>query len=152
MPVICSSCGGQKPYGDFIQISYKADPQGYYREIHQRANGIRIYKWLPIETKIELKNREIGVYCYHDGSSILDGMLTQEEVEMIVDRRLPLQHAFDSENLVRDLMELGKRIRSDVHVHEINADQGAFAEQITMPRWMQSKLKVMGIEKLYEHQ
>ncbi|REK76081.1 DUF1998 domain-containing protein [Paenibacillus paeoniae] len=152
MPVICSTCGGHKPYGDFVQISYKADPQGYYREIHQRANGIRISEWRPIEANMEFKIHDTGVYCYDDGSSILDGMLTLEEVEMIVDRRFPLLHAFDSENLVRDLFELGKRIRSDVYAHEINAEQGVFADQITMPKWMQSKLNVMGIEKLYQHQ
>lgn len=153
MPVICSACGGQRPYGDFIQISYKADPKGYYRKIHQRANGIRVSEWRSLEPDTESYiNKPSGVYCSHDRHSILDDMLTPEEMELLTDRRLPVQHVFDSEKLVQNLLELGTRIRSDVHVHQIDANQGAYADQILMPSWLQRKLHSLGINKLYEHQ
>lgn len=153
MPVICSACGGQRPYGDFIQISYKADPKGYYRKIHQRANGIRVSEWRSLEPDTESYiNKPSGVYCSHDRHSILDDMLTPEEMELLIDRRLPVQQTFDSENLVQNLLELGTRIRSDVHVHQIDANQGAYADQILMPSWLQRKLHSLGINKLYEHQ
>lgn len=153
MPVLCLTCGGQRPYGDFIQISYKADPKGYYREIHQRANGIRMSDWCPIEDDVEMfQNRHAGLYCSHDGSSVIDGMLMAEEAELLTDRRLPVQQAFNSGELVVDLLELGKRIRSDVHTHEIDEQQGAYAEHIPLSSWLMRKLQIMGIEQLYEHQ
>ena len=144
MPVICSSCGGQRPYGDFVQIGYKADPKGYYRYIHQRANGIRFSEWRSLEPDMESYiNKQAGVYCTHDGCLILDGMLTPEEMEMISDRRLPVQQAFDSDMLVQNLLEVGTRVRSDVHLHQIDANQGAYAE-ILMPSWSQRKLHSLG--------
>lgn len=153
MPIICSNCGGQRPYGDFIQVSYKADPLGYVREIHQRANGLRVSEWRSGEPNWEtFKEYGPGIYCYHDGSPILEGMLTPEEVELLTDRRLPTQQSFDSKVLVQDLEELGKRIRSDVYVHEIDAEQGAYADQIQISSWIRRKLQAMGIEKLYDHQ
>ncbi|WP_419871514.1 DEAD/DEAH box helicase [Candidatus Pristimantibacillus sp. PTI5] len=82
----------------------------------------------------------------------MDGMLMAEEVELLVDNRLPVQQAFQSEELVEELLELSKRIRSEVHVHEIEAKQGAFDENIAMAGWMNRKLQSMGIEKLYAHQ
>lgn len=152
MPLICSACGAQRPYGDFIQLSYKADPKGYCRVIHQRANGIRISEWRSMESEEFPSNKPTGIYCSHDGEPILDAMLTTEELEMIEDRRLPVQQSFDSDTLVRDLLELGTRIRSDVHVHHIDAIQGAYADHMIKPGWLQHKLQSLGISKLYEHQ
>ena len=152
MPVICSACGGQRPYGDLVQFSYKADTKGYYRKIHQRANGIRVSEWRSLDPEMELYiNKPSGVYCSYDGCCIVDDMLTPEETEMLADRRLPIQHQFNSENLVQNLLEVGTRIRSDVHVHQIDAHQGAYAE-VLIPSWLQRKLDSMGIHKLYEHQ
>ncbi|WP_229750729.1 DEAD/DEAH box helicase [Paenibacillus nasutitermitis] len=153
MPVFCSTCGGQRPYGDFVQISYKADVEGYYREVQQRANGVRISDWRSIKDHVEMfQNRHAGLYCSHDGSSVIEGMLMPEEAELLMDRRLPVQQDFDSGRLVEDLLELGQRIRSDVHTHEIDEQQGAYAEHIPLSSWLMLKLQTMGIEQLYEHQ
>ncbi|MHA6482854.1 DEAD/DEAH box helicase [Paenibacillus sp. strain BS8-2] len=152
MPVICPTCSSQKPYGDFIQISYKADPQGYYREIKQRANGIRFSEWRSLEAELTFSKHKEGIYCENDESSILDALLSVEDREILADRRLPLQNSFDSTRLVDDLLGLGQRIRSDVHVHEVQGNEGAFADNLSMAHWMKHKLRAMGIERLYEHQ
>ncbi|MHA0855682.1 DEAD/DEAH box helicase [Paenibacillus sp. CMAA1364] len=153
MPLICPSCGTERPYGDFVQISYKADPQGYCREMMQRANGLRLAEWHSLESRVDsYSNQETGIYCIHDGSPIMDDMLMGEEVTLLLDRRLPLQQTFNSSMLVQHLLDLSKRIRSDVHVHEIEEVKGVYDEQITMADWMRRKLEAMGVHKLYEHQ
>jgi DEAD/DEAH box helicase domain-containing protein len=152
MPLLCATCGNQRPFGDFVQVSYKADLQGYYRKVRQRANGIRLSEWRSFENDLEIfRRRSAGVYCLHDGSSILDEMLSEEDHELLQDLRLPVQLSFQSGELVQDLLELSKRIRSDVYVHEIAAEQGAY-EDIALAGWMVRKLQTLGIDKLYQHQ
>lgn len=64
MPLICSSCGAVKPYGDFVQISYKADPRGYRRGIQQRANGVHITDWQSLEAEYESDSeQEEGIFA-----------------------------------------------------------------------------------------
>ncbi|MCA0757015.1 DEAD/DEAH box helicase [Paenibacillus sp. N4] len=153
MPIICSTCGGNKPYGDFLQISYKADPQGYCREVRQRANGIRISEWSVWSSETErLSGRPAGIYCMHDDSPVLDEILMSEEAELLTDRRFPVQQSFSAEELSVELSKLSERVRSEVYVHEIAAEQGAYAENLTMADWMKNKLRAMGIEQLYAHQ
>lgn len=153
MPVICSACGGTRPYGDFVQVSYKADPQGYCRTIHVRANGMRIFEWRSFGVDREsYGNKPSGVYCDHDGHPILIDMLTSEDVDMIADRRLPVQQVFDRDKLVRQLLEAAVRLRSDVHVHQIEANEGTYADRVYLPDWLERKLQSQGVDRLYEHQ
>ncbi|WP_164821595.1 DEAD/DEAH box helicase [Paenibacillus koleovorans] len=79
-------------------------------------------------------------------------MLMPEEAELLIDRRLPVQHTFQSDDLVKELSETSMRFRSSVYMHEIAAEQGVFNETVSLSNWMTRKLKSMGIDKLYEHQ
>lgn len=75
-----------------------------------------------------------------------------EEMDLLLDRRLPLQETFHSSLLAGQLVELSKRLRADVFVHETDEIQGMYDEHIPMESWMRSKLETMGINKLYKHQ
>lgn len=153
MPLICSSCGAVRPYGDFVQISYKADPDGYCREIQQRANGLHMSDWKCIEAEYEsYSNQKEGIFCIQDGSPMISNLLMTEEVELLLDRRLPLQQTFHSSLQAGQLIELSEHVRADVYVHETDEVQGVYDEHMPMAGWMQSKLETMGINKLYKHQ
>lgn len=153
MPVLCASCGNLRPFGDFIQISFKADPKGYFRDVKQRANGLHLSEWRSLDhlTEIPVISHP-GLYCKHDRSPIIDSMLQEAEKELLIDRRLPIQSTFDGDVVVTDLKDLWKRVRSEVYVHEIPTQEGEFDDSISLPGWMSQKLSQLGIQRLYKHQ
>lgn len=152
MPVLCSSCSSQRPFGDFIQVSYKVNPAGSYREITQRANGLRISEWNDLESNSKADLVADGILCMHDHALILEATLTIEEKELLVDKRLPKEIIFDSDAILIDLKELSNKARSEIYVHEIPSYEGAFNSTVILQSWMIEKLQKMGISSLYQHQ
>ncbi|WP_159067671.1 DEAD/DEAH box helicase [Paenibacillus ihuae] len=109
--------------------------------------------WQSLEAEYESDSVQgEGIFCIEDGSPIMSSLLMTEEVDLLLDRRLPLQESFHSSLLAGQLVDLSKRIRADVFVHETDEIQGVYDEHIPMESWMRSKLESMGINKLYKHQ
>ncbi|WP_410514058.1 DEAD/DEAH box helicase [Paenibacillus sp. BR2-3] len=136
-----------------MQISYKADPKGYCREIQQRANGLHMADWTSLKAEYDnYSNQEEGIFCIQDGSPMMSSLLMTEEVDMLLDRRLPVQQTFQSSVQAGQLIELSERVRAEIYVHETDEVQGVYDEHMPMAGWMRSKLETMGVNKLYKHQ
>ena len=152
MPLVCSQCGKENPFGDFFQVSYKISANGHYREIQQRTNGIHISKWIPLE-KGGIKPgfpKASGIYCQYDGSPVVSELILNEEMELLKDKRLPFSK-MDTDQIIRELSSTAERLRSEIHAHTEEAITGAYANA-ELADWIKEKLERMGIQNLYVHQ
>lgn len=152
MPLVCSRCGKDHPFGDFIQVSFRIAPTGHARLLRQRVNGIHVGEWIPYEKAANQSPfpREEGIYCQRDGAPVLFQLILPEEQELIKDKRFPLSDV-DSASLVNDLISIASRLQSEVYVHVQPERAGSFSD-IEMAGWMRQKIRDMGIEQLYTHQ